>query len=82
MRNKMFYKIFVVILIILMQGFILYFRYEYLIYIGRDLISARLLILMYFISSLIVIKLICDRFMDFEGDNNEQCNTVDVKKID
>jgi len=71
MENKVFNKIFIVMLILFMQGFILYFRYEYLKYNDRDLILARLLILMYFIFSLIVIKIICDRFINYKGDDKE-----------
>lgn len=71
MKNKMFSKIFIVILMILSQGLILAVRNYYLIYTGRDLILTRLIILIYFILSLILIKIICDRFINYDGDDSK-----------
>lgn len=70
MTNRAFIKIFIVILIIFIQGLILAIRNYYLIFVNMDFISTRLLILMYFILSLVAIKILCDRFINHKGDDN------------
>lgn len=80
MRSLVFDKVFIVIIIIFLQGFILFFRYQYLVYNNENIYTGRIFILIYFIMSIIIIKVICNKYIDAEGDNHEQYNSVSVKK--
>lgn len=70
MKNKMFGKVFTVIILVFLQGLLLAVRNYYLIYIGYDPFSSRILILLYFVFSFILIKIICDSFINYKGDDS------------